>query len=70
MNWKSEAKPLLLLIAVFLLSYFLPVGHPRFDNAVREALFMLNEYARDHVLLCLVPAFIIAVFSSRRRHTR
>ncbi|MDX9754954.1 MAG: permease [bacterium] len=60
MNWKSEAKPLLLLIAVFLLSYFLPVGHPRFDNAVREALFMLNEYARDHVLLCLVPAFFIA----------
>jgi hypothetical protein len=39
----------------------MPVGVPRFDNAVLEGLALLNWYAREHVMLCLVPAFFIAV---------
>jgi uncharacterized membrane protein YraQ (UPF0718 family) len=53
-------KKLLLIIGVFLGVYFLPVGVPRFDNAVNESLVLVKWYAREHVLLCLVPAFFIA----------
>jgi hypothetical protein len=48
------------MIAVFLLVLFMPVGAARFDNAVLEGLALLNWYAREHVMLCLVPAFFIA----------
>lgn len=60
MNWKSEWKPLAAIVSVFLGMYFLPVGEPRFDNAVHEALQLATWYAREHVLLCLIPAFFIA----------
>jgi len=60
MNWKHEWKTLAVLAAVFLAFFFLPVGTPRFDNAVFEALHLTRWYAREHVLLCLVPAFFIA----------
>ncbi|HEX2959979.1 MAG TPA: permease [Chitinispirillaceae bacterium] len=60
MDWKKESKPLLIIIAVFLGMFFLPVGIPRFDNAVFEALQLVKWYAREHVLLCLIPAFFIA----------
>jgi len=49
-----------LVIACFLAAYFLPVGRPRFDGAVHESLALVKWYAREHVLLCLVPAFFIA----------
>ncbi len=45
---------------VFLALYFLPIGVKRFDNAVAEALYLARWYAREHVLLCLIPAFFIA----------
>jgi uncharacterized membrane protein YraQ (UPF0718 family) len=48
------------LVAAFLALYFLPVGTPRFDAAVLEAFQLAKWYAREHVLLCLVPAFFIA----------
>jgi uncharacterized membrane protein YraQ (UPF0718 family) len=38
----------------------MPVGTPRFDNAVFEALYLARWYAREHVVLCLIPAFFIA----------
>ncbi len=60
MEWKKELKILFWLIAGFLLAYFLPVGSTRFDNAVMESLQLVKWYAREHVLLCLVPAFFIA----------
>ena len=60
MNWRSEWKPLLAIIAVFLGCFYLPVGAERFDNAIIEALLLVKWYAREHVLLCLVPAFFIA----------
>ena len=49
-----------LLAAVFATVYFLPVGQPRFDGAVTEALELTKWYAREHVVLCLLPAFWIA----------
>jgi uncharacterized protein len=46
--------------ALFLLLFFLPVGVPRFDNALREGLELTKWYAQEHVLLCLIPALFIA----------
>lgn len=60
MSLKSEWKKLLLIAAIFLVCYFLPVGAARFDNAIGESLHLVKWYAREHVLLCLIPAFFIA----------
>jgi len=60
MNWKREWKTLLLMVAVFLGSFYLPVENRRFSNAILESLQLVKWYAREHVLLCLVPAFFIA----------
>jgi uncharacterized membrane protein YraQ (UPF0718 family) len=40
--------------------YFLPAGQARFDLAILEGLQLAKWYAREHVLLCLIPAFFIA----------
>ena len=60
MNWKKEWKALGLIVGIFLLAFYLPVGHPRFDNAILEAFHLVKWYAQEHVLLCLIPAFFIA----------
>jgi len=57
---KSEWKKLLLIMTVFLVAWFLPVDKSRFTGAVIESLALVRWYAREHVLLCLVPAFFIA----------
>jgi uncharacterized membrane protein YraQ (UPF0718 family) len=57
---KKDWKSLFWIVSAFLLVYYLPLGRPRFDNAVMEALQLVKWYAREHVLLCLVPAFFIA----------
>jgi uncharacterized membrane protein YraQ (UPF0718 family) len=60
MNWKSEWKILSYILCIFLVIFYLPVGTERFDNAVLESLHLAKWYAREHVLLCLIPAFFIA----------
>ncbi|MBK7142243.1 MAG: permease [bacterium] len=60
MDWKREWKPLAVIVAAFLACFYLPVGTPRFDNAVNESLHLVKWYAQEHVLLCLIPAFFIA----------
>ncbi len=60
MNWKDEWKKLAAIIAVFLLFFWLPLEWPRFSGGLMEALHLAKWYAREHVLLCLVPAFFIA----------
>lgn len=56
-----DNKKKFLYIALFFgFFYFLPVDSPRIGGAAIEALAMVHEYAREHVLLCLVPAFFIA----------
>lgn len=61
-SWKGEWKSLALIIGVFLGLYYLPVGvfGGRFGAAVSEALQLAKWYAREHVILCLIPAFFIA----------
>ncbi len=60
MNWKTEWKKLVTIIAVFLGCFYLPIDLPRFQNALLESLYLVKWYAQEHVLLCLVPAFFIA----------
>ncbi len=59
-EWKHEWKKLLWIVAVFLLFFWLPVGWQRLAGGIMEALHLARWYARQHVLLCLVPAFFIA----------
>lgn len=56
----KEIKIAALLVATLAVLYHLPVGSPRFDGAVDEAMQLARWYAREHVILCLVPAFFIA----------
>lgn len=59
--WSERKNRLLmLLIGVFLFAYFVPFGSERVSAAIQESFLMLSEYAQQHVLLCLVPAFFIA----------
>ena len=60
MSWKGQWKPLAIITAVFLAAFYLPVGLPRFDSSIMEALHLVKWYAREHVVLCLLPAFLIA----------
>ncbi len=60
MLWKNEWKKLVLMVAVFLGCFYLPIGSERFGNAILESLHLAKWYTREHVLLCLVPAFFIA----------
>lgn len=60
MNRKQEFKTLAWMGAAFAAFYFLPLGTPRFDGAVTEALALTKWYAQEHVILCLLPAFWIA----------
>jgi uncharacterized membrane protein YraQ (UPF0718 family) len=59
-NNTREAKLMLWMLIGFLLIYFLPAGTARFDNAVLEGVRLTHWYAREHVILCLLPAFLIA----------
>ena len=69
MLWKTEYRNALWIVGFFLFAYFMPVSHPVFTEAIQSALSLTNWYAREHVLLCLVPAFfiagVIAVFISQ-----
>lgn len=58
--WKRQWKWLAGLVGGFLICYYLPVGTERFNHAVIESLELVKWYAREHVLLCLIPAFFIA----------
>lgn len=56
----KERTKLLLIAGVFLGAYFLPIESARVQRALPEGFVLLRDYAREHVLLCLVPAFFIA----------
>lgn len=59
-DWREIWKPLAWILGGFLLFFFLPVESGRFTGAVIESLALAKWYAKEHVLLCLVPAFFIA----------
>lgn len=50
----------LILVAAFLLFYYAPIDAPVVVASISAGLTLLQEYARLHVLTCLVPAFFIA----------
>lgn len=56
----KERYKLLILIVVFLGCYYIPWDHGTIRQAGLEAFMMLQDYARLHVLTCLIPAFFIA----------
>lgn len=59
-DWRTEWKPLAVILAVFLTAFYMPLGNARFDGALNEAFELTKWYAREHVVLCLLPAFFIA----------
>jgi hypothetical protein len=66
MRFVNEWKRLFLILAVFLAFFWLPLdlwdpeGRGRILSSVYEALALTKSYAREHVVLCLLPAFFIA----------
>lgn len=69
MELKQELKFLLWVIVIFGAAFFLPVESTTFTTAIAAALDLAKWYAREHVVLCLLPAFFIAgvisIFVSR-----
>ena len=56
----KERTKLLLIILVFAACYYIPWDNTTIRQSGLEAFMMLQEYAREHVLTCLIPAFFIA----------
>jgi uncharacterized membrane protein YraQ (UPF0718 family) len=54
--WKKFAW----LVAIFLTAYFIPLGNPKVSNAILESFRLLQWYAVNHTLACVVPAMFIA----------
>lgn len=55
-EWKIFAA----LVAIFVVAYVLPLGNPKIQDAIQEAFRLLQWYARNHTLACVVPALFIA----------
>ena len=60
MSWKTELKILAALVTIFVVAYALPLGNPKIQQAIQEAFRLLQWYARNHTLACVVPALFIA----------
>lgn len=60
MELKKELKILAWIIVVFIVAFFLPIESARFNTAIAATLDLVKWYAREHVILCLLPAFFIA----------
>ena len=69
METKKELKILFWTVAVFAAVSFMPLQNARFNTAISATLDLAQWYAREHVVLCLLPAFfiagVIAVFVSQ-----
>jgi len=55
----SDNKKLFWIIVSFLAAYFIPLNE-EVKKAILQGFYMLQEYAKDHVIFCLIPAFFIA----------
>ena len=55
-QWKIFAA----FVVIFLVAYFLPLSNVQVSGAILEAFKMLQWYARNHTLACVVPALFIA----------
>jgi uncharacterized protein len=60
METKKEIKILLWIVIIFGVAFFLPIESARFNTAIAATFDLVKWYAREHVVLCLLPAFFIA----------
>ncbi len=60
MDYKKELKILAWLLGIFVFAYFIPLTNTKVQNAIFEAFRLLQWYARNHTLACVVPALFIA----------
>jgi uncharacterized membrane protein YraQ (UPF0718 family) len=60
MNHAREWKIFSAMAAIFGLAYYLPLANPKVIDAIVEAFKLLQWYARNHTLACVVPALFIA----------
>ena len=60
METNKELKILGWIVLAFAVAFFLPVTSPVFRTAVDATLDLTKWYAREHVVMCLLPAFFIA----------
>jgi uncharacterized protein len=69
MKINKEIRILFWISAIFAMAFFLPIDSKSFMLAVKATLDLTKWYAREHVILCLLPAFfiagVIAVFVSQ-----
>ena len=69
MNTRKEIKFLIWTVVIFLAAFFLPVNSETLSTAIHSTLDLAKWYAREHIVLCLLPAFfiagVIAVFVSQ-----
>jgi len=56
----KERSKVLIIVLAFVAAYYIPWSNPTIRRSGLEAFMMLQEYAREHVLTCLIPAFFIA----------
>lgn len=56
----KERTKVLIIVLTFVAAYYIPWANETIRQSGLEAFMMLQEYAREHVLTCLVPAFFIA----------
>jgi uncharacterized membrane protein YraQ (UPF0718 family) len=59
-NKMKDRTKLIIIISTFLAAYYIPFSQMNVQKALLEAFFMLQDYAREHVLFCLIPALFIA----------
>ena len=60
METKKEIKILIWIAVIFGVAFFLPIESTRFNTAIAATFDLVKWYAREHVVLCLLPAFFIA----------
>jgi uncharacterized protein len=56
----KERTKLLIIVLTFVAAYYIPWANETVRRSGLESFMMLQEYAREHVLTCLIPAFFIA----------
>ncbi len=56
----DNSRKMIIFAAVFIAAYLIPFEQPQIQRAIIESFHMLQEYAREHVLFCLIPAFFLA----------
>ena len=60
MGTKKEIRFLIWTVVIFMAAFFMPVNSETLLTAIHSTLDLAKWYAREHIVLCLLPAFFIA----------